>query len=151
MDEDHTLGWYLFDLGSTHGTYLNKQQIPPKVYCRVHSGHIFKLGVSTRMFILQGPEKDQEAVSELTVTQLKELKQKRALSMEKLDDQQLNEELTQNGLSSSSVSSVSSGINWGIQDDAEDEDPLAVNPFALDEDGKYYYQFITCIFSIVFI
>ncbi|KZS06434.1 putative Kanadaptin [Daphnia magna] len=59
--------------------------IPPKVYCRVHTGHVFRFGVSSRLFILQGPEEDQEAISELSVTELKELKLKRELALEKID------------------------------------------------------------------
>nr|CAG4636820.1 EOG090X026V [Ceriodaphnia reticulata] len=136
-NEEQNEGWYLFDLGSTHGTYLNKQQIPSKVYCRVHAGHIFKLGVSTRLFILQGPEEDQEAVSQLTVTQLKELKQKRVLSLNNLEDQQSNEELSHDSLTLNSTSTLAtSGVNWGMAEDAEDENPLAENPFAIVEDGQ---------------
>lgn len=118
---------------------MNKQQIPPKVYCRVHAGHMFKLGVSTRIFILQGPEEDQEAVSELTVTQLKELKLKRVLSIKHLDDQQSNEEAPNHNDFTSAASvlnSSNSGINWGMAEDAEDENPLAENPFAIVEEGQ---------------
>jgi protein phosphatase 1D len=132
-DEQGGNGWFLYDLGSTHGTFLNKQQIPPKVYYRVHTGHIFKFGVSSRLFILQGPEEDQEAVSELSVTQLKELKLKRELSIEKLDSKQSNND--NDRFSTASVAhSTSIGINWGMGEDAEDENPLAENPFALVDD-----------------
>jgi protein phosphatase 1D len=98
---------------------------------------MFKLGVSTRLFILQGPEEDQEAVSELTVTQLKELKLKRMLSIKDLDDQQSNEEAQKhNDFTSAVLMSSNSGINWGMAEDAEDENPLAENPFAIVEEGQ---------------
>lgn len=121
------------DLGSTHGTFLNKQQLPPNVFCRVHSGHIFKMGVSTRLFVLQGPEEDQEPVSELSVSQIKEHKRLRELHDTNIDNfQEPNLELC-----NKKSTLVSSGINWGMSEDAEDENPSAENPFAIADDSSY--------------
>lgn len=46
-------GFYVHDLGSTHGTVVNKNNIPPKTYIRLRVGHVLKFGGSTRLFILQ--------------------------------------------------------------------------------------------------
>lgn len=46
-------GFYIHDLGSTHGTVVNKNKIPPKTYIRIRVGHVLKFGGSTRLFILQ--------------------------------------------------------------------------------------------------
>nr|CAG4649137.1 EOG090X026V [Scapholeberis mucronata] len=132
-DETSGNGWYLFDLGSTHGTYLNKQQIVPNVYHRVHTGHMFKLGGSSRLFILQGPQEDQEPVSELTVTQLKELKMQRLMSLES------HENIEKPGVDSTiptSPTNHASGIDWGMGEDAEDENPTSENPFAVLDEGQ---------------
>lgn len=51
--DGHGPGFYLYDLGSTHGTFLNKTRIPPRTYCRVHVGHVLRFGGSTRLFLLQ--------------------------------------------------------------------------------------------------
>nr|CAG4641503.1 EOG090X026V [Eurycercus lamellatus] len=136
VDEQQDQGWYLFDLGSTHGTFLNKKQIPPKVYCRVRSGHVFKFGVSTRMFVLQGPEEDQETESELTVTEIKELRKKQEAMMNNLDgdDADGQQQRIKTNLGSD-IPSKSSGIDWGMGEDAEEENPTAENPFAVVDDG----------------
>lgn len=49
-------GFYVHDLGSTHGTVVNKNKIPPKTYIRLRVGHVLKFGGSTRLFILQVSE-----------------------------------------------------------------------------------------------
>lgn len=46
-------GFYVHDLGSTHGTVVNKNKIPPRTYIRLRVGHVLKFGGSTRLFILQ--------------------------------------------------------------------------------------------------
>jgi pSer/pThr/pTyr-binding forkhead associated (FHA) protein len=49
-------GTFLMDLGSAHGTFLNKVQVQPKEYVQVHSGDFLVFGQSTRKYILQGPK-----------------------------------------------------------------------------------------------
>jgi len=51
--EGHDLGWYLYDLDSTHGTWINKNKVSPRVYHRLRVGYVVKLGGSTRLYILQ--------------------------------------------------------------------------------------------------
>ncbi|KAJ1985417.1 hypothetical protein H4R34_000071 [Dimargaris verticillata] len=43
----------LYDLGSTHGTFVNKQQLPPREYRRLYPGDQLTFGQSTRTFIFQ--------------------------------------------------------------------------------------------------
>lgn len=44
---------FLYDLQSTHGTFLSKKQLPPLQYVRIaHENDVFHFGGSTRMFIL---------------------------------------------------------------------------------------------------
>ena len=52
-NESHDVGWYLYDLDSTHGTWVNKNKLKPRVYYRLRVGHVIKLGGSTRLNILQ--------------------------------------------------------------------------------------------------
>lgn len=47
---------YLYDLGSTHGTSINKKQINKKEYVELHVGDVIRFGLSTRLYIFQGPE-----------------------------------------------------------------------------------------------
>ena len=46
-------GFYLYDLGSTHGTFANKSRLEPKRFYRLRVGYVFKFGGSSRLFILQ--------------------------------------------------------------------------------------------------
>ena len=46
-------GFYIMDLGSTHGTVVNKVEIKPKIFHRLRVGYVVKFGGSTRLHILQ--------------------------------------------------------------------------------------------------
>lgn len=51
--EKQNIGWYLYDLDSTHGTWINKNRVYANRYYRVHVGHVLKFGGSSRLYILQ--------------------------------------------------------------------------------------------------
>ncbi|XP_052042304.1 kanadaptin isoform X2 [Apodemus sylvaticus] len=137
-------GFYLYDLGSTHGTFLNKTRIPPRTYCRVHVGHVIRFGGSTRLFILQGPEEDREAESELTVTQLKELRKQQQMLLEKKmlgeDSDEEDEADTTEGKRNTSGQDEEMGCTWGMGEDAV-EDEAEENPIALEfqQDREAFY------------
>ncbi|KAM6220608.1 kanadaptin [Rhynchocyon petersi] len=126
-------GFYLYDLGSTHGTFLNKTRVPPRTYCRVHVGHVLRFGGSTRLFILQGPEEDQEAESKFTVTELKELRKQQQLMLEKkmLGEDSDEEEMGTTEKRNASDQDDDMGCTWGIGEDAV-EDEAEENPIVLE-------------------
>ncbi|XP_072712817.1 kanadaptin [Ciconia boyciana] len=124
-------GFYVYDLGSTHGTFLNKARVPPRTYCRVRVGHGLRFGGSSRLFLLQGPKEDQESESELTVTQLKALRKQQQAKLEKTmlgeDSDEEDEKEERSERSQNSDMSCS----WGMGEDAE-EDEVEENPIAID-------------------
>ncbi|XP_031279466.1 kanadaptin [Pistacia vera] len=46
---------YLYDVGSTHGTFINKNQVQKRVYVDLHVGDVVRFGQSSRLYIFQGP------------------------------------------------------------------------------------------------
>ncbi|KAK6180668.1 hypothetical protein SNE40_008674 [Patella caerulea] len=109
-------GWYLYDLDSTHGTWLNKNKVKPNVYHRIRVGHVVKFGGSTRLHILQGPETDQEEESELSVTEIKQQRdrQKREAEVLRLADADESDRLQQK-------MNQDEGCSWGMGEEAEEE------------------------------
>ncbi|KAF7655758.1 hypothetical protein LDENG_00051070 [Lucifuga dentata] len=147
-------GFYIHDLGSTHGTVVNKNKIPPKTYIRLRVGHVLKFGGSTRLFILQGPEFDEEEESELTVTELRERARKQKEELEKRmmgedsdDDGEEEEEEEKNGEDKhdkgrGKASREDSGCSWGMAEEAvPEEDESEENPFSTEfhEDQEAAY------------
>lgn len=47
---------YIYDLGSTHGSFLNKKQVPAFQYERVYNGDLLEFGKSSRTYFVNGPE-----------------------------------------------------------------------------------------------
>ncbi|TPX63603.1 hypothetical protein SpCBS45565_g06503 [Spizellomyces sp. 'palustris'] len=105
---------YVYDLGSTHGTFLNKSELPKGSYQRLRVGDMLRFGASSRTYIFQG---EGEQVEEI----------KRAPASRK----QL-------------VPAESTGVTWGFGEDAAEEDqPVEYDlpeddNTAVDENAYYY-------------
>ncbi|KYQ91361.1 hypothetical protein DLAC_08313 [Tieghemostelium lacteum] len=56
---------FIYDLGSSHGTFINKQRIKANSYQPIKNGDILKFGESTRILVLTCPE--YENISDRTV------------------------------------------------------------------------------------
>jgi pSer/pThr/pTyr-binding forkhead associated (FHA) protein len=126
-------GWYIYDLGSTHGTFLNKRKIPVKTYIKIRVGYMIKLGGSSRSFILQGPSGDADEESELTITEMKEQKRK--------FDQELQEKLMKEKLEREEREKrkEDEGVDWGMSaEDADEETDLSHNPFAQSQNESLF-------------
>ncbi|CAL8271653.1 unnamed protein product [Merluccius merluccius] len=158
-------GFYVHDLGSTHGTVVNKNKIPPKTYVRLRVGHVLKFGGSTRLFILQGPDFDEEEESELTVTELRERSRKQRAELEKRmmgegsddddDDDGDGDDEDKDGKDGEAEGEggsekkkrgkgkkEDSGCSWGMAEEAApEEDEDEENPFATEfqEDQEAAY------------
>ncbi|KAJ7340971.1 hypothetical protein JRQ81_004258 [Phrynocephalus forsythii] len=136
-------GLYVYDLDSAHGTFLNKGRIRPRTYCRVRVGHVLRFGGSSRLFVLQGPEEDQEPESELTVTQLKELRKRQQAKLEKTmlgDDDSDEDQIEKKEKQNESTRNNDLSCSWGIGEDAEEEEGEE-NPIAIEfqEDQEAFY------------
>ncbi|KAJ9173129.1 hypothetical protein P3X46_016294 [Hevea brasiliensis] len=100
---------YLYDLNSTHGTFINKCQVEKKVYVELHVGDIIRFGLSSRLYIFQGP-------SELMLPE-KDLK---LLREAKFRQEMLDREASLRR--ARAEASVADGISWGMGEDAVEED-----------------------------
>jgi pSer/pThr/pTyr-binding forkhead associated (FHA) protein len=54
---------YIYDLGSTHGTYLNKLLVPKEEHVRIRVGDMLRFGASSRLFVLQGELEPERILS----------------------------------------------------------------------------------------
>jgi len=123
-------GFYLYDMGSTHGTYLNKVKIKPQSYNRVRVGYQLKFGGSTRLYIVEGPEEDQEEETDIDKMREKkrlyeqhkmEEKQKRKSKEQPLTSTNTGSKQTIDGGKGSDGSSCDDGASWGFGEDAQEE------------------------------
>ncbi|KAF3443979.1 hypothetical protein FNV43_RR13669 [Rhamnella rubrinervis] len=99
---------YIYDLGSTHGTFINKNQVKKKVYVDLHVGDVIRFGHSSRLYIFQGP-------SELMPPE-KDLKTIRKTKMyEEIQDREASLQRARR------EASLAEGISWGMGEDAIEE------------------------------
>ncbi|KAH3699321.1 hypothetical protein DPMN_074277 [Dreissena polymorpha] len=137
--EEFPRGWYLYDLDSTHGTWINKNKVPQKKFHRIHVDYVLKFGGSTRLFILQGPDTDRQEESELSVSEMKEQREKQLKEAELLRQAEMEEAERKAELIKQREELV--GCSWGINENEEvEEDENAENPFAaLEPENESLY------------
>ncbi|KAL5095729.1 hypothetical protein RYX36_000056 [Vicia faba] len=100
---------YLYDLGSTHGTFLNKNQVEKNTYIDLRVGDVIRFGRSTRMFIFQGPS--ELMPPEANIKLKREIKLREALLDRETSLRRAKME-----------ASAAEGISWGMGEDAIEED-----------------------------
>ena len=130
------VGFYLYDLESTHGSYHNKKRCFPRRYYRLRVGHTVKLGGSTRMLVLQGPEGDMEEETAESATELQE--KARAKAEEKRREKEQEEKRKREKKEKADKEEADRGISWGMREDAVEEDDdneeehpdMSKNPFS---------------------
>ena len=126
---EQPVGFYLYDLGSQHGTKHNNKKCFPKTYYRLRVGHTLKFGGSTRLLILQGPNEEMEDESAESVTELREMAAEKARIKDEL------QKATHRVKEKETIEETNDGISWGFAEDAVEEDVLpdmSKNPFSLD-------------------
>ncbi|KAH9279170.1 Uncharacterized protein ECG_08297 [Echinococcus granulosus] len=105
-NSDLSPGWYVYDLDSTHGTFVNKHRVPSGRYIRLRVGYVLRFGSSTRLLILNGPESDVESETKETWSELvAKKKAKREGEKRKREDE-----------------SDANICNWGMEDDGDEDE-----------------------------
>ncbi|EOY03849.1 SMAD/FHA domain-containing protein [Theobroma cacao] len=99
---------YLYDLGSTHGTFINKSQVTKRTYVDLNVGDVIRFGHSSRLYIFQGPSELMPPEKDLKI----------------MKDAKIQEEMLDREASlrrARAEASLADGISWGIGEDAIEE------------------------------
>ncbi|MCD7470916.1 hypothetical protein HAX54_011153 [Datura stramonium] len=99
---------YVYDLGSTHGTFINKNEVKKRVFVELHVGDVLRFGHSSRLYIFQGPTDLMPPEADL-----KRVRQARI--REEMHDMEASL------LRAKLEASRADGISWGMRDDAIEE------------------------------
>ncbi|KAI3414516.1 FHA domain-containing protein [Psidium guajava] len=100
---------YIFDIGSTHGTFVNKDQVKKKVYVDLHVGDVIRFGQSSRLYIFQGPSNLMPPEAEIKV--IKNAKMREEMQDREASLRRAREEAC-----------LADGISWGMGEDAVEEE-----------------------------
>lgn len=99
---------YLYDLGSTHGTFVNKSQVEKGVYVALHVGDVIRFGHSSRLYIFQGPPDLMPPEADRKIRRNAKIRQE-------IQDQEASLQRAR------LEASLADGISWGMGEDAIQE------------------------------
>ena len=110
---------FVYEMGSTHGTLLNKRRLPAKEHVEMSVGDVLRFGASSRVYCLLGPDNLRKEVLRDNHTPAELQKLKYDLLQKK--KQQMQERRKQEAAAAAEQLSDATCM-WGDQEDAEDED-----------------------------
>ncbi|PAV65033.1 hypothetical protein WR25_16534 isoform J [Diploscapter pachys] len=137
-------GWHLYDMGSTHGTKINKKKVPPKQYLRIRVGYVMQFGGSSRVVSLIGPPEDKEDEWDVSPTEMKQKVHQKTLEakLAAAARKELAEEEKREEIRKKEQQEADEGISWGMN--YGDDDDKLITPLELDshlmEDREQYYM-----------
>ncbi|KAL9281665.1 putative transcription factor interactor and regulator FHA-SMAD family [Arabidopsis thaliana] len=100
---------YIFDLGSTHGTTVNKNKVDKKVFVDLNVGDVIRFGGSTRLYIFQGPSDLMPPEKDLQL--IREAKMRMEMSEREASLRRARQQ-----------ASMADGVSWGMGEDAIEEE-----------------------------
>ncbi|CAH2079784.1 unnamed protein product [Thlaspi arvense] len=100
---------YLFDLGSTHGTLVNKNKVDKRVFVDLNVGDVIRFGGSSRLYIFQGPSELMPPEKDLQL--IREAKLRLAMSEREASLRRARQQ-----------AAMADGVSWGMGEDAIEEE-----------------------------
>ncbi|XP_062111962.1 uncharacterized protein LOC133823315 isoform X2 [Humulus lupulus] len=100
---------YIYDLGSTHGTFVNNNQVKKKSYVDLHVGDVIRFGQSSHLYIFRGPTDSMPPEADLE-----------RIRNVKVREEVLDREASLQG--ARREASHVDGVLWDIEEDAIKED-----------------------------
>eukprot|EP00775_Hariotina_reticulata_P006570 gene6570-6798_t len=109
---------FLYDCGSTHGTFLNRNRLKAQVMAPIRVGDTVRFGQSTRMYVLTGPTELMPAEG------LNKQQKKQVALLEAAQARKDADEAKARAQMEAAISGGAGGggVSWGMGPDAEDEE-----------------------------
>ncbi|XP_030484576.2 uncharacterized protein LOC115701032 isoform X2 [Cannabis sativa] len=99
---------YIYDLASTHGTFINNNQVNEKSYVDLHVGDVLRFGQSSTLYIFRGPPNLMPTEADLE-------RIRNIMSPEEVLDREASLQRVRR------EASVGDGVSWSIGEDATKE------------------------------
>ena len=119
---------HLYDLGSTHGSFLNGSMVKPHSFERVYSGDVVKFAGSARTYVIEGPEnmqREDKMFSESGHLLVQPASNKRVTSQLQVNLRELETQRRRQVEYEAEMRARLQEVTWGMGEDAKE---VAINP-----------------------
>lgn len=137
---------WMCDLGSTHGTKINKRKLAGMSFEQMRPGDVMKFGESTRLFIVHGPvnQQPQEEESEKLREAREKIAERNAKNEVKLKKANMGHGATAVQAifaeKEAELAKQGGGVSWGMDEDAPDEESVGGELGVAEEELPEYLK-----------